>query len=59
MDIVILVTECLQENDMRYVILKSADAMISISDDDTYMTVYHPTEELLQGGRDTSVNHIL
>lgn len=47
MDMVALMTECLQGKGMLYVILKSADAMITISDDDTYMTVYHPTEALL------------
>lgn len=43
-----MVQQCLSDNKMLYVILKSADAMITIDSDDTYMTIYHPSEELLK-----------
>ena len=31
-----------------YIILKSADVLITVSGDDTYMTVYNPTEDVLE-----------
>ena len=37
--------KCMAEKQMLYIILKSADILITISGDDTYMTVYNPTEE--------------
>ena len=43
-----MVQKCLSDKKMLYVILKSADAMITINSDDTYMTVYHPSEELVE-----------
>ena len=33
------------DKQMFYIILKSADVLITVSGDDTYMTVYNPTEE--------------
>ena len=33
------------EKHMFYIILKSADVLITVSGDDTYITVYNPTEE--------------
>ena len=32
----------------EYIILKSSDVLITVSGDDTYMTVYNPTEEMLE-----------
>ena len=37
--------KCVADNQMFYIILKSADVLITVSGDDTYMTVYNPTEE--------------
>jgi hypothetical protein len=39
---------CLTEKSMLYIHLPSADTMITISGDDSYMTVYHPSEEVLE-----------
>ena len=36
------------DKQMFYIILKSGDVMITVSGDDTYMTVYNPTEEMLE-----------
>ena len=36
------------DKQMFYIILKSADVLITVSGDDTYMTVYNPTEEMLE-----------
>ena len=36
------------DKQMLYIILKSADVLITISADDTYMTVYNPAEEVLE-----------
>ena len=36
------------DKQMFYIILKSADVLITVSGDDTYMTVYNPTEEVLE-----------
>ena len=33
------------DKQMFYIILKSTDVLITVSGDDTYMTVYNPTEE--------------
>ena len=33
------------DKQMFYIILKSGDVMITVSGDDTYMTVYNPTEK--------------
>ena len=32
---------------MLYIVLKSADVLITVSGDDTHMTVYNPTEETI------------
>ena len=36
------------DKQLFYIILKSADVLITVSGDDTYMTVYNPTEEVLE-----------
>ena len=36
------------DKQMFYIILRSADVLITVSGDDTYMTVYNPTEEVLE-----------
>lgn len=36
------------DRQMLYIILKSADVMITVNSDDIYMTIYHPTEECLE-----------
>ena len=36
------------DKQMFYIILKSADVLITVSSDDTYMTVYNPTEEVME-----------
>ena len=36
------------DKQMLYIILKSADVMITVSGDDTYMTLYNPTEETIE-----------
>ena len=36
------------DKQMFYIILKSSDVLITVSGDDTYMTVYNPTEEVLE-----------
>ena len=38
----------LADKQMFYIILKSSDVLITVSGDDTYMTVYNPTEEVLE-----------
>ena len=38
----------LADKQMFYIILKSADVLITVSGDDTYMTVYNPTEKVLE-----------
>ena len=38
---------CMADKQMLYFILKSADVMITVGGDDTYMTVYHPSEEAI------------
>ena len=40
--------KCMADKQMFYIILKSADIFITVSGDDTYMTVYNPTEEVLE-----------
>ena len=36
------------DRQMFYIILKSADVLITVSGDDTYMTVYNPKEETVE-----------
>ena len=40
--------KCMTDKQMFYIILKSSDVLITVSGDDTYMTVYNPTEEMLE-----------
>ena len=40
--------KCMADKQMFYIILKSIDALITVSGDDTYMTVYNPTEEMTE-----------
>ena len=40
--------KCMADKHLFYVFLKSADVLITVSGDDTYMTVYNPTEEVLE-----------
>jgi len=47
-DIEAMVMKCLASKEMLFVILKSSDAMITIGADDTYMTVYGPTNDVLK-----------
>ncbi|MBR5988867.1 MAG: hypothetical protein IK003_05025 [Prevotella sp.] len=39
---------CMADKQTLYIILKSADVLITVSGDDTYMTVYNPTEEAIE-----------
>ena len=47
-DIEAMVTYCITAKSMLYIILKSSDALITISGDDTYMTIYNPSEEIIE-----------
>ena len=40
--------KCMADKQMFYIILKSANVLITVSGDDTYMTVYNPTEEMTE-----------
>ena len=40
--------KCLSDESMLSVYLKSSDALITISGDDTYMTVYNPSKETIE-----------
>ena len=40
--------KCMADKQMFYIILKSADVLITVCGDDTYMTVYNPTEEMTE-----------
>ena len=40
--------KCLADKQMLYIILKSADVLITVSSDDTYMTVYNPREKMTE-----------
>ena len=40
--------KCMADKQMLYIFLKSADVLITVSGDDTYMTVYNPTEEMTE-----------
>ena len=40
--------KCIADKQMFYIILKSADVLITVSGDDTYMTVYNPREEMTE-----------
>ena len=47
-DLEAMIRQCESDKTMLYVILKSSETMITISDDDTYITVYHPSEEAIE-----------
>ena len=47
-DIEAMVMKCLASKEMLYVILKLSNTMITIAGDDTYMTVYGPTNDVLK-----------
>ena len=47
-DMEAMVSKTLSDKTMCYIVLKSAEVMVTLSGDDTYMTVYHPSEEILQ-----------
>jgi len=47
-DIETMVTQCLSSKTMLYILLPSAEALITISSNDAYMTVYHPNEETIR-----------
>ena len=40
--------KCMADKQMLYIILKSADVLITVNGDDTYMTVYNPREEMTE-----------
>ena len=40
--------KCMADKQMLYINLKSADVLITVSGDDTYMTVYNPREEMTE-----------
>ena len=42
-----MVARFLSSKEMLYVMLTSSGAMITISGDDTYMTIYNPSEAVL------------
>ena len=42
-----MVRKCMSDKTMLYFLIKSEVTMITISGGDTYMTVYHPTDEIL------------
>ena len=46
-DMEAMVSECSSEKNMLYIILKPAEMMITISGDDTYMTIYNQTEDAI------------
>ena len=47
-DIETMVSGCLSDNSMLYILLPAVETMITLSADDTYMTVYNPNEETLE-----------
>ena len=51
-DLARMITMCMSEERTNscplYILIPATDTMIGINGDDTYMTLYHPTEELLQ-----------
>ncbi len=46
-ELVKMISNCLSDKKMCYILLKTSDVLITLSADDTYMTVYHSTEEIL------------
>ena len=55
-DIEAMVQQCLSAKSILYVLLKSADALITLSGDDTYMTVYHPSDDIIDLLRSLAVS---
>ena len=55
-DIEAMVQQCLSAKSMLYIMLKPADALITLSGDDTYMTVYHPSDEIVDLLRSLAVS---
>ena len=47
-DIKAMLLKCISEEGLLTIYLKSSDALITISGDDTYMTVYNPSEETIE-----------
>jgi hypothetical protein len=47
-DIEAMLLKCLSDESMLTIYLKSLDALITIRGDDTYMTVYNPSEETIE-----------
>ena len=47
-DIEVTLLKCLSDESMPSVYLKSSDALITVSGDDTYMTIYNPSEETIE-----------
>jgi hypothetical protein len=47
-DIEAMLLKCLSDESMLSAYLKSSDALITISGDDTYMTVYNPSAETVE-----------
>ena len=43
-----MMSTCMTGNGMLYIFLKSEETLITVCGDDTYMTIYHPSEETLQ-----------
>ncbi len=40
--------KCMADKQMLYIVLKPADILITVSGDDTYMTVYNPRKEMTE-----------
>ena len=47
-DIEAMLLKCISNESMISVYLKLSDALITISGDDTYMTIYNPSEETIE-----------
>lgn len=44
-----MMSACMTDNGMIYIFMKSEETLITVcGDDDTYMTIYHPSEEALK-----------
>ena len=42
-----MMSRCPYEKGMLYIMLESEETLVTVSGDDTYMTVYHPSEKVL------------
>ena len=47
-DLVKMMKQCLSANSILYFLLETEDMLITVCGDDTYMTIYHPSEEILE-----------